>query len=64
MRVQVTLRESDTKLREHFEPIPKGDQSHEARRLMLIGLEYEKAQKSLLVSPLSAIQQETEEKSN
>jgi hypothetical protein len=39
MRLQVTLRESDSKLRDHFKPIAKGDQAHEARRLMLLGLE-------------------------
>ncbi|SFJ62574.1 hypothetical protein SAMN02799624_05231 [Paenibacillus sp. UNC496MF] len=45
MRLQVTLREADTKLREHFEPINKGDQAYEARRLLLLGLEIDKAQR-------------------
>jgi hypothetical protein len=38
MKLQIRLRESDKVLREYFEKIKPGDQAHEARRLMMIGL--------------------------
>jgi hypothetical protein len=47
MRLQVTLRDIDTALKDHFGPIAKGDQSYEARRLLMLGLEADKAKNGL-----------------
>jgi hypothetical protein len=49
MRLEARVRkgDADTVLREHFEPIPDGDRSHEVRRLLKIAIEYENNQKKL-----------------
>lgn len=42
LKIQVYIREVDTELSEHFENVLTGDQAAESRRLMKLGLEYEK----------------------
>jgi hypothetical protein len=43
-KLQVRLRDVDKALRGHFRDIPSGDEAHEARRLMLLGLKAEKGE--------------------
>lgn len=44
-RIQVSIRQGDTLIRDHFKNIAEGDQAHEARRLIKKALEIEQKEK-------------------